>query len=94
MKFRENSRKNKLKTYLAMGGKPVRIDEFEIPGNPADKHDNKTREFYDWLRARKDLKAILCGHAHWAQVDDFSDTAKMYVAGGNFEGQANEIVFK
>ncbi|MBP3405110.1 MAG: metallophosphoesterase [Kiritimatiellae bacterium] len=92
--FRENSRKNRMKTYLAMGGKPVSIDEFELPGNPADKHDEKTKAFYDWLRGRKDLKAILCGHTHWAQSDYFSDTAKMYVAGGNFEGQANEIVFK
>ena len=77
-----------------MGGKSVSIDEFPLPGNPADKHDEKTKAFYDWLRGRKDLKAILCGHTHWAQLDHFSDTAKMYVAGGNFEGQANEIVFK
>ena len=94
MQFRENSRKNRMKTYLAMGGKPVPINEFALPGNPADRYDERTKAFYEWLRARKDLKAILCGHAHWAQVDDFSDTAKMYVAGGNFEGCANEIVFK
>jgi len=93
-RFRENSRKNWLKTKIAMGGKPVSENEIPLPGNPADRHDAKTKAFYDWLRGRKDLKAILCGHAHWAQVDDFSDTAKMYVAGGNFEGQANEIVFK
>ena len=94
MKFRENSRKNKLKTFLAMGDKKASIDEFPLPGNPADNHDAKTKAFYDWLRSRKDLKAILCGHAHWAQSDDFSEYAKMYVAGGNFEGCANEIVFK
>jgi UDP-2,3-diacylglucosamine pyrophosphatase LpxH len=75
-------------------GSKVSIDEIGLPGNPADRHDERTKAFYDWLRTRRDLKAILCGHAHWAQSDRFSDTAKMYVAGGNFEGQANEIVFK
>lgn len=92
--FRENSRRNRMKTYLAMGGKPVPLESFALPGDPADRHDAGTKSFYDWLRGRRDLKAILCGHAHWAQSDDFSDTAKMYVAGGNFEGCANEIVFK
>ena len=93
MLFRENSRKNRLKTLLAMGGSG-KLEDIKFPGDPADRHDERTKAFYNWLRARKDLKAILCGHAHWSQVDDFSDTAKMYVAGGNFEGCANEIVFK
>ncbi|MBE6397248.1 MAG: hypothetical protein E7046_09620 [Lentisphaerae bacterium] len=92
--FRENSRRSKLKTLRAMGNRTISINDIPLPGNPADRYDGKTKALYDWLRERKELRAILCGHAHWAQVDDFSDTAKMYVAGGNFEGQANEIVFK
>ena len=46
----------------------------------------------DGVRAKP--KAILCGHTHIAEVDGFSETAKMYVAGGNYEGRAYEIVFK
>lgn len=92
--FREHSRRNKMKTHLAMGGAPKPLDAFKATPDPALHYDAPTRAFYDWLRRRKDLKAILCGHMHWPGVDDFSETAKMYVAGGNFEGQANEIVFK
>ena len=93
MKFRENSRKSKKIIGLRMGGDPALLDNLPLPGNPADSHDDKTRAFYDWLRARKDLKAILCGHTHYAEIDDFSETAKMYVAGGNYEGRAYEITF-
>lgn len=93
MKFRENSRKAKKIIGVGMGRDPASFDNMRLPGNPADKHDAKTRAFYDWLRARKDLKAILCGHTHYAEIDDFSETAKMYVAGGNYEGRAYEITF-
>ena len=46
------------------------------------------------MQAKPKLKAILCGHTHIAEVDGFSETARMYVAGGNYEGRAYEIVFK
>ena len=45
-------------------------------------------------KEKPQLKAILCGHTHIAEVDVFSETAQMYVAGGNYEGRAYEIVFK
>ena len=93
MKFRENSRKSKKLIAIGMGADPASLDNVPLPGNPADSHDEKTRSFYDWLRNRKDLKAILCGHTHYAEIDDFSETAKMYVAGGNYEGHAYEITF-
>ena len=37
--------------------------------------------------------ALFCGHTHYAEIDDFSETAKMYVVGGNYEGRAYEITF-
>ena len=94
-KFRENSRRAKKIIGVGMGADPASFDKEKarLPGNPADSHDERTRAFYDWLRARKDLKAILCGHTHYAEIDDFSETAKMYVAGGNYEGHAYEITF-
>ena len=93
LKFRENSRRAKKIIGVGMGADPASFDKARLPGNPADSHNEQTRAFYDWLRARKDLKAILCGHTHYAEIDDFSETAKMYVAGGNYEGHAYEITF-
>ena len=92
-KFRENSRRAKKIIGVGMGADPASFDKASLPGNPADSHNEQTRAFYDWLRARKDLKAILCGHTHYAEIDDFSETARMYVAGGNYEGHAYEITF-
>ena len=94
-KFRENSRLAKKIIGVGMGADPASFDKVKArrPSKPADSHDERTRAFYDWLRARKDLKAILCGHTHYAEIDDFSETAKMYVAGGNYEGHAYEITF-
>ena len=93
MKFRENSRRSKRIIGIGMGADPASFDNMPLPGNPADSHDDRTRAFYAWLRGRRDLKAILCGHTHYAETDDFSETAKMYVAGGNYEGYAYEITF-
>ncbi len=92
--FRENSCKAKRRIAIGQGADPARLGDMPLPGNPADRHDERTKAFYSWLRGRKDLKAILCGHTHYAEIDDFSDTAKMYVAGGNYEGHAYEITFK
>lgn len=57
-------------------------------------YDQKTRDFWTWVQAKPQLKAILCGHTHVAESDGFSETAQMYVAGGNYEGCAYEITFK
>ena len=92
--FRENSRRAMCTIRAGMGGKPAAPESYPLPKNPADRHDERTKGFYGWLRERKDLKAILCGHTHYAEIDDFSETAKMYVAGGNYEGHAYEITFK
>jgi len=93
LKFRQNSIKSHRIIAVGMGADPATFKERPLPRNPADSHDEKTRAFYAWLRERKELKAILCGHTHYAEIDDFSETAKMYVAGGNYEGRAYEITF-
>jgi len=93
LKFRQNALKSSKIIGVGMGADPASFDNAPLPRNPADGHDGRTRAFYGWLRERKDLKAILCGHTHYAEVDDFSETARMYVAGGNYEGRAYEITF-
>ena len=62
--------------------------------NVWNSYDQKTRDFWTWVQAKPKLKAILCGHTHIAEIDGFSETAQMYVAGGNYEGRAYEITFK
>ena len=66
--------------------RPNQID-YNIPRAP-------TLELMAFLKEQRTLKAILCGHMHTAFSDRFSDTATQYIVGGNFKGEAYEIVFK
>ena len=65
--------------------RPNQID-YNIPREP-------TLELMTFLKEQKSLKAILCGHMHSAFRDRFSETAEHYVVGGNFKGEAYEILF-
>ena len=92
-KFLKNSAYSKY--LIARGlGKDVKKEDFKPAANVWNLCDQKTRDFWTWVQSRRRLKAILCGHTHIAEVDGFSETAQMYVAGGNYEGRAYEIVFK
>ena len=91
--FLKNSARSKY--LIARGlGSTASEKEFKPGRNIWDTYDQKTRDFWTWVQAKPKLKAILCGHTHIAEIDGFSETAKMYVAGGNYEGRAYEIVFK
>ena len=92
-KFLENSAQAKYRIARGLG-QDVRREDFKPGRNIWEAYDQKTRDFWAWVQARPQLKAILCGHTHVAEVDGFSETARMYVAGGNYEGHAYEIVFK
>ena len=94
LKFRQNSIKSHRIIAIGMGADPATFKERPLPKNPADRHDERTKAFYAWLREQKSLKAILCGHTHYEEMDVFSETANVYVAGGNYEGRAYEITFK
>ena len=61
--------------------------EYNTPRGP-------TLELMSFLKRQRLLKAILAGHMHSEFQDRFSDTAVQYVAGGNFKGEAYEILFK
>ena len=65
--------------------RPNQID-YNIPRAP-------TLELMAFLKEQRTLKAILCGHMHSAFSDRFSETAMQYVVGGNFKGDACEILF-
>ena len=92
-KFLENSAQAKYRIAHGLG-RDVRREDFKPGRNIWDAYDQKTRDFWTWVQAKPQLKAILCGHTHIAEVDGFSETAQMYVAGGNYQGFAYEITFK
>ena len=52
-----------------------------------------TRETIEFLRSRRELKAILCGHLHGAFATRFSGSAMQYVAGANARGEGYSIRF-
>lgn len=55
--------------------------------------DRQTLDFIQWLKDQSLLKAIFCGHLHFGWSGQFSATAKQYVVGANYSGQAYEISF-
>jgi len=93
-KFRDNSRLAHQRISRGLGASEADVAKTPRPGNIWDTYDRKTRELYTWVQAKPQLKAILCGHTHVSETDGFSETAQMYVAGGNYEGRAYEITFK
>ena len=92
-KFLENSAQAKYRIARGLG-QDVRREDYKPGRNVWDSYDQKTRDFWTWVQAKPKLKAILCGHTHIAEIDGFSETAQMYVTGGNYEGHAYEITFK
>ena len=57
------------------------------------REDPVTREFIARLRREPLLKAILAGHLHFDVSERFSSTAVQLVAGANFMGHGQEILF-
>lgn len=55
--------------------------------------DAPTLDFVSWLKEQSLLKAILCGHCHLFFEEQFSPTAKQYVVGAGYQGDAYEIEF-
>ena len=51
------------------------------------------RRLIAFLRRQRNLKAILCGHLHFEWRGTFGDGVPVVVAGGNFNGECNEITF-
>ena len=78
---------------------PFYVDEMSgkygfLPGGPDWKPDAATTEFIRLIRSEPLVRAILCGHLHASFEVRFSPTARQYVAGPLFGGQAREIQFK
>ena len=54
------------------------------------KHE---RKFVDWMLAQPNMKAVMCGHLHFAAQYRLSDTVTQYMAGAAYKGEAYEIDF-
>ena len=52
-----------------------------------------TGDIIDFLRGRKNLKAILCGHLHMEWHGVFGEGVPVHVAGRGFNGECYEISF-
>ncbi len=91
--FLENSVAMRKQILLGQGYAEEEIDRLPPPKPVEPFYDASTLAFYDRLRGCGAVKAILCGHTHVGERDQFSDTADMIVAGGNYEGHVLEITF-
>ena len=54
--------------------------------------DEETVAFWRKIREKDNFKAVLCGHCHWPWDEPFG-RGRLCMAGGNYEGCLNEIVF-
>lgn len=71
--------------------------EAGVPAPRTDRlrqiEDSTTRDFIAYMKSERRLRGILAGHLHVAMEDRFSPTAMEYVAGGNFDFAAREVLF-
>jgi len=61
--------------------------------NHLEKATKDTWDFLAWLKAQANVKAVLCGHQHFAFRTRLTETLPELVAGGNFSGACTEIAF-
>lgn len=57
------------------------------------RSDRRTLDFVARLKSERLVKAVLCGHLHWAHVGPFSPTAMQYCVGANYKSLAHEFSF-
>ena len=50
-------------------------------------------EMMNWLKAQKQLKAVICGHLHREHTVEFAPGVKQYVADANYKGVVYEYTF-
>lgn len=70
------------------------VDNSFACGAPSSRSSGVTRAFVERVRREPLVKAILCGHAHFAQVEPFSPSSRQFVGGALFDGQAEVIEFR
>jgi len=69
------------------------MDEYKQDRYRFQLGDEKTQKFIAWLKEQSLVKALLCGHLHINFDEQFSDSARQYVVGGNFKGDVYEFEF-
>ena len=61
--------------------------------NHLEKASPDTWTFLSWLKAQSNVKAVLCGHQHFAFKTHLTPTLPQFLAGGNYVGDCTEIAF-
>lgn len=69
------------------------VDNSLACGAPSSRSSVLTRTFVERVRREPLVKAILCGHTHVAQVEQFSQSARQFVGGALCNGEAEVIEF-
>lgn len=70
------------------------VDNSLACGAPSSRSSDMTRSFVERVRRETLVKAILCGHTHVSQVEQFSPSARQFVGGALCNGEAEIIEFR
>jgi len=81
--------------YWAGDGRKFRSVQAPNPAGDYRRQldDPVTRDFIAYLKREPLLKCILAGHLHITVDEQFSDTARQYVVGGNYGFCGREVLF-
>ena len=77
-------------------GTPPDVFADLLKANPREKWrtpSERTAAFVEWLRGRKNLKAILCGHLHRYHEEEFMPGVMQYVSDTTSSGHGYEVTF-
>ena len=77
-------------------GTPPDVFAEMLKANPREKWrtpTERTAAFMDWLRGRKNLKAVLCGHLHRYHEEEFVPGVMQYVVNTTSSGSGYEVTF-
>ena len=90
--FRESAVQGKV-DYALQRGQPQDVEVYLAQSRKARWIcDDETRAFWKKIREKDSFKAVLCGHCHWPWDEPFG-RGRLCMAGGNYEGCLNDILF-
>lgn len=90
--FRESSVQGKV-DYALQRGLPQDVEVY-LSHSRKERWigDADTVAFWRKIRERDNFRAVLCGHCHWPWDEPFG-CGRICMAGGNYEGCLNDILF-
>ena len=90
--FRESAVQGKVDLALQRGAPDAAKNHLAASRAAKWTGDADTAEFWRRIRDMDNFKAVLCGHCHWPWEEQFG-RGHIFMAGGNYEGCLNDILF-